>query len=72
MADIEIIASQSKPTEGMVTLTDVIYAPHAFSALMGVLGLIFSRSLGGFTVFGVSRSPWSDLQNFCISDKLQS
>ena len=41
MPDIEIITSQTKPTEGMVTLTHVIYALHAFSALMGVLGPVF-------------------------------
>ncbi|HVS27142.1 MAG TPA: hypothetical protein VHE58_07590 [Burkholderiales bacterium] len=32
---------QSKPTEGMVTLTHVIYGLHAFSALMGMLGPAF-------------------------------
>ena len=37
MTDIEIITSQAKPTEGLVTLTHVIYALHAFSALMGML-----------------------------------
>ena len=37
--DIDI--SETKPTEGMVTLTHVIYALHAFSALMGVLGPVF-------------------------------
>ena len=41
MTDIEIITSQTKPTEGMVTLTHVIYALHAFSALMGILGPAF-------------------------------
>ncbi|HEY6280561.1 MAG TPA: hypothetical protein VIW72_02040 [Burkholderiales bacterium] len=41
MTDIEIITSQQKPTEGMVTLTHVIYALHAFSALMGMLGPAF-------------------------------
>ena len=41
MPDIEIITSQTKPTEGMVTLTHVIYALHAFSALMGILGPAF-------------------------------
>jgi len=57
MADMDINLAQTKPTEGMVTLTHVIYALHAFSALMGMLGPIFSRSLGGFTVFGVSAKP---------------
>ncbi len=41
MTEMDIIASQTKPTEGMVTLTHVIYALHAFSALMGVLGPVF-------------------------------
>ena len=41
MADFEISTSQTKPTEGMVTLTHVIYALHAFSALMGMLGPAF-------------------------------
>lgn len=41
MADVEIIASEQKPTEGMVTLTHVMYALHAFSALMGALGPVF-------------------------------
>ncbi len=41
MTDIEITTSQTKPTEGMVTLTHVIYGLHAFSALMGVLGPAF-------------------------------
>ena len=37
--DIDIL--ESKPTEGMVTLTHVIYGLHAFSALMGMLGPAF-------------------------------
>jgi uncharacterized membrane protein len=41
MSDVEIITSQAKPTEGMVTLTHVIYGLHAFSALMGILGPAF-------------------------------
>ena len=41
MTDIEITTSQTKPTEGMVTLTHVIYGLHAFSALMGILGPAF-------------------------------
>ena len=41
MTDVEITASQTKPTEGMVTLTHVIYGLHAFSALMGILGTAF-------------------------------
>ena len=41
MTEIEIITSQTKPTEGMVTLTHVIYGLHAFSALMGILGTAF-------------------------------
>jgi len=32
MADMDINLAQTKPTEGMVTLTHVIYALHAFSA----------------------------------------
>lgn len=41
MVDVEIDASRTKPSEGMVTLTHVIYALHAFSALMGILGPAF-------------------------------
>ena len=41
MTEIEITTSQTKPTEGMVTLTHVIYGLHAFSALMGILGPAF-------------------------------
>ena len=41
MTDVEIITSQTKPTEGVVTLTHVIYGLHAFSALMGILGPAF-------------------------------
>jgi uncharacterized membrane protein len=41
MTDVEITTSQTKPTEGMVTLTHVIYGLHAFSALMGILGPAF-------------------------------
>ena len=41
MTDIEITTSQNKPTEGMVTLTHVMYGLHAFSTLMGVLGPVF-------------------------------
>jgi uncharacterized membrane protein len=37
--DIEM--AQTKPTEGMVTLTHVMYGLHAFSTLMGVLGPVF-------------------------------
>jgi uncharacterized membrane protein len=38
MTDVEITTPQTKPTEGMVTLTHVNYGLHAFSALMGILG----------------------------------
>ena len=38
---MDIDVTETKPTEGMVTLTHVIYALHAFSALMGVLGPVF-------------------------------
>ena len=41
MTEIEITTSQTKPTEGMVKLTHVIYGLHAFSALMGILGPAF-------------------------------
>jgi uncharacterized membrane protein len=34
-------ASVSPPSEGMVTLTHVLYALHGFSALMGVLSAAF-------------------------------
>jgi uncharacterized membrane protein len=32
---------ESPPSDGMVTLTHVLYAMHGFSALMGVLGSAF-------------------------------
>ncbi|HUL42373.1 MAG TPA: hypothetical protein VLV32_10800 [Burkholderiales bacterium] len=50
MADIEIITSEQKPTEGMVTLTHVMYGLHAFSVLMGALGpvLIVTAFLTGW------------------------
>jgi uncharacterized membrane protein len=35
------LATQSAPTDGMVTLTHVLYALHGFSALMGVLSSAF-------------------------------
>ena len=38
---MDIDMSEIKPTEGMMTLTHVIYALHAFSALMGILGPAF-------------------------------
>ncbi|MGH8750891.1 MAG: DUF4870 family protein [Burkholderiales bacterium] len=38
---MDIDVTQTKPSDGMVTLTHVIYALHAFSALMGVLGPVF-------------------------------
>lgn len=41
MPDVEIITSEQKPTEGLVTLTHVMYGLHAFSALMGALGPVF-------------------------------
>ena len=34
-------AVQQGPSEGMVTLTHVLYAMHGFSALMGMLGTAF-------------------------------
>ncbi len=34
-------AAQPAPSEGMVTLTHVLYGLHGFSALMGVLGPAF-------------------------------
>lgn len=33
--------AQGMPSSGMVTLTHVMYAMHAFSALMGILGPMF-------------------------------
>ena len=41
MAEVEVLASGQKPSEGMVKLTHVIYGLHAFSALMGLLGSAF-------------------------------
>ena len=38
---MDIDVTETKPTEGMVTLTHVIYVLHAFSALMGILGPAF-------------------------------
>ena len=38
---MDIDVTETKPTEGVVTLTHVIYALHAFSALMGILGPAF-------------------------------
>lgn len=34
-------ATQPAPSEGMVTLTHVLYGMHGFSALMGLLGPMF-------------------------------
>jgi len=41
MAEVEVLASGQKPSEGMVKLTHIIYGLHAFSALMGLLGSAF-------------------------------
>ena len=41
MTDIEANTQAVKPSEGMVTLTHVLYGLHGFSALMGVLGPAF-------------------------------
>jgi uncharacterized membrane protein len=41
MTDIEASAQTVMPSEGMVTLTHVLYGLHGFSALMGVLGPAF-------------------------------
>jgi uncharacterized membrane protein len=41
MTDIEASTQTVAPTEGMVTLTHVLYGLHGFSALMGVLGPAF-------------------------------
>jgi uncharacterized membrane protein len=41
MADIESRTQSVAPSDGMVTLTHVLYGLHGFSALMGVLGPAF-------------------------------
>ncbi len=41
MADYEGETAMALPSEGLVTLTHVMYGMHAFSALMGVLGPAF-------------------------------
>jgi uncharacterized membrane protein len=41
MADPSTQIVESAPSQGMVTLTHVLYAMHGFSALMGVLGTAF-------------------------------
>jgi len=38
MADIEALPAQPAAPEGMVTLTNVIYGLHAFSAVTGLIG----------------------------------
>ena len=35
------VTPQALPSDGMVTLTHVMYGMHAFSALMGALGTVF-------------------------------
>jgi len=39
--DMDLRAPRVVPSSGMVTLTHVMYAMHAFSALMGMLGPMF-------------------------------
>ena len=41
MADIDSHTGSALPTGGLVGLTHIIYALHAFSALAGVLGAMF-------------------------------
>jgi uncharacterized membrane protein len=41
MADPSTQIVESAPSQGMVTLTHVLYAMHGFSALMGVMGTAF-------------------------------
>ena len=41
MADYEAHPVMAVPSEGLVTLTHVMYGLHAFSALMGILGPAF-------------------------------
>ena len=41
MADIDVTTQTVLPREGLVRLTHLIYALHAFSALMGILGSAF-------------------------------
>ena len=39
--DLETSQTRPEPSDGMVTLTHVLYGMHAFSALMGLLGTAF-------------------------------
>ena len=41
MAQGEMVIPQAGPTNGLVTLTHIIYLLHGFSALMGLLGSAF-------------------------------
>ena len=41
VADIDSTSSKPSPTDSLVTLTHVIYALHAFTALMGLLSSAF-------------------------------
>jgi uncharacterized membrane protein len=41
MAEIDGRTLGLEPTEGLITLTHVLYAMHGFSALMGILGSAF-------------------------------
>jgi uncharacterized membrane protein len=41
MADPSTQIVESAPSQGMVTLTHVLYAMHGFSALMGIVGTAF-------------------------------
>lgn len=50
MADVIVDSTVTKPRDGLVTLTHVMYALHAFSALMGILtpALIVTSFLTGW------------------------
>jgi uncharacterized membrane protein len=56
MADLPVETSVAGPTQGLVTLTHVVYALHGFSALMGLLTpafIVTSFLFGWPSIIGV-------------------
>lgn len=56
MADLPVETSVAAPTQGLVTLTHVVYALHGFSALMGLLTpafIVTSFLFGWPSIIGV-------------------
>ena len=56
MADLPVETSVGAPTQGLVTLTHVVYALHGFSALMGLLTpafIVTSFLFGWPSIIGV-------------------